>query len=232
MLTVVLMCIGTYIPPGPMLNSASTRLACLEDVEIDVSAQGNARRLFRRRVFAPEDNRDERYLTASDVVKVRKTSNCLGLPLLLLLLLLMLMIVVFVPEDKRVGRYLTASDVVKVEPCVHSLLLLSTHRMHSRGNSKGLGIGSHDMHPSVACCCLRHSTAQIMSGSRWIPNNARSIRVHIEICDISQSRQHWLLKDLSASSCMLLHCYAHACSCQTCGVQDKYMAHQRTFDLL
>ena len=65
-----LLCTGTYIPPGPMLNSASTRLACLEDVEIDVSGQGSARRLFRRRVFAPEDNRDERYLTASDVVKV------------------------------------------------------------------------------------------------------------------------------------------------------------------
>ncbi len=61
---------GTYIPPGPMLNSASTRLACLEDVEIDVSPTGAARRLFRRRVFAPEDNHDERYLTASDVVKV------------------------------------------------------------------------------------------------------------------------------------------------------------------
>jgi len=61
---------GTYIPPGPMLNSASTRLACLEDVEIDVSPPGAPQHLFRRRVFAPEDNRDERYLTASDVVKV------------------------------------------------------------------------------------------------------------------------------------------------------------------
>lgn len=61
---------GTYIPPGPMLNSASTRLACLEDVEVDVRATGSACRLFRRRVFAPEDNRDERFLTASDVVKV------------------------------------------------------------------------------------------------------------------------------------------------------------------
>ena len=53
-----------------MLNSASTRLACLEDVEVDVSAPGSGRRLFRRRVFAPEDSRDERFLTASDVVKV------------------------------------------------------------------------------------------------------------------------------------------------------------------
>ena len=61
---------GTYIPPGPMLNSASTRLACLEDVEIDVGPPDGPRRLFRRRVFAPEDKRDERYLTASDVVKV------------------------------------------------------------------------------------------------------------------------------------------------------------------
>ncbi|KAL0054042.1 hypothetical protein WJX82_002859 [Trebouxia sp. C0006] len=60
---------GTYIPPGPMLNSASTRLACLEDVEIDVSGPGAPHHLFRRRVFAPEDNRNERYLTASDVVK-------------------------------------------------------------------------------------------------------------------------------------------------------------------
>ena len=56
-----------------MLNSASTRLACLEDVEVDVSALGSACRLFRRRVFAPEDNRDERFLTASDVVKVSVT---------------------------------------------------------------------------------------------------------------------------------------------------------------
>lgn len=63
-------CTGTYIPPGPMLNSASTRLACLEDVEVDVSPPGSACHLFRRRVFAPEDNRDERFLTASDVVKV------------------------------------------------------------------------------------------------------------------------------------------------------------------
>ena len=66
---------GTYIPPGPMLNSASTRLACLEDVEVDVSAPGAPQHLFRRRVFAPEDNRDERYLTASDVVKVRLFSS-------------------------------------------------------------------------------------------------------------------------------------------------------------
>ena len=66
---------GTYIPPGPMLNSASTRLACLEDVEIDVTAPGAPQHLFRRRVFAPEDNRDERYLTASDVVKVRLFSS-------------------------------------------------------------------------------------------------------------------------------------------------------------
>ena len=57
-----------------MLNSASTRLACLEDVEVDVSATGSPARLFRRRVFAPEDNRDERFLTASDVVKVCVTS--------------------------------------------------------------------------------------------------------------------------------------------------------------
>ena len=71
-LNAVLAFAGTYIPPGPMLNSASTRLACLEDVEVDVSAPGSACRLFRRRVFAPEDNRDERFLTASDVVKV----NC------------------------------------------------------------------------------------------------------------------------------------------------------------
>lgn len=56
-----------------MLNSASTRLACLEDVEVDVSATGSPARLFRRRVFAPEDNRDERFLTASDVVKVCAT---------------------------------------------------------------------------------------------------------------------------------------------------------------
>lgn len=63
-------CTGTYIPPGPMLNSASTRLACLEDVEVDVSPPGSACHLFRRRVFAPEDNQDERFLTASDVVKV------------------------------------------------------------------------------------------------------------------------------------------------------------------
>lgn len=53
-----------------MLNSAATRLACLEDIEVCVSPPGAPRRLFRRRVFAPEDNHDERYLTASDVVKV------------------------------------------------------------------------------------------------------------------------------------------------------------------
>ena len=63
-----------------MLNSASTRLACLEDVEIDVSPPGAPRRLFRRRVFAPEDNRDERYLTASDVVKVRLACLVMWLP--------------------------------------------------------------------------------------------------------------------------------------------------------
>ena len=67
---------GTYIPPGPMLNAASTRLACLEDVEIDVSPPGAPQHLFRRRVFAPEDNRDERYLTASDVVKVSSLLLC------------------------------------------------------------------------------------------------------------------------------------------------------------
>ena len=117
-----------------MLNSASTRLACLEDVEIDVSAQGNARRLFRRRVFAPEDNRDERYLTASDVVKVRTPSNCLVL-LLLLLLLLSMMVAVNVAEDRRVERYLTDSHVVKVS-LIH--LLLSTRRMHSKWQYLGL----------------------------------------------------------------------------------------------
>ena len=63
-----------------MLNSASTRLACLEDVEIDVSPPGAPRRLFRRRVFAPEDNRDERYLTASDVVKVSIVCLVMCLP--------------------------------------------------------------------------------------------------------------------------------------------------------
>ena len=69
---------GTYIPPGPMLNSASTRLACLEDVEIDVSGPGAPHHLFRRRVFAPEDNRNERYLTASDVVKVSSLFSFAG----------------------------------------------------------------------------------------------------------------------------------------------------------
>ncbi len=69
---------GTYIAPGPMLNSASTRLACLEDVEIDVSGPGAPQHLFRRRVFAPEDNRDERYLTASDVVKVSSPCSFAG----------------------------------------------------------------------------------------------------------------------------------------------------------
>lgn len=61
---------GAYIPPGPMLNTAATRLACLEDIEVNVSGPGAARRLFRRRIFAPEEDREERYLTASDVVKV------------------------------------------------------------------------------------------------------------------------------------------------------------------
>lgn len=53
-----------------MLNTAATRLACLEDVEVNVSAAGAPRRTFRRRIFAPEEDREERYLTASDVVKV------------------------------------------------------------------------------------------------------------------------------------------------------------------